>query len=66
MISRPLTNLQMEMLQLFATDLNEDELLELKKILSDNYSYKAINEADEIYVSEGLTDDDMESWLHED
>ena len=31
MISRPLTNLQMEILQLFATDLNEDELLELKK-----------------------------------
>jgi hypothetical protein len=65
MKSKSLSNLQMELLKLYSTDLNEDELRELKIILAENYAKKAVKEADDIYVKLGLNDNDMESWINE-
>lgn len=65
MSQKSLTNLQLEILKLYSTDMSEEELNELKKLLADNYARKAISEADKIWNEKNLSDSDMEKWLHE-
>lgn len=55
----------MELLKLYSTDMSEKELKELKKVLGDYFSKKAIHEADKIWDSKGLVNEDMEKWLNE-
>ena len=59
MLQKSLTNLQLEILKLYSTDMKEDELNELKKLIAENYAKKAIKEADKIWVEENLSDTDM-------
>ncbi len=61
----PLTNLQLEILKIYSTDISEDELRELKKILAEHYAKKAVRAADDFYQKNNLTDSDMELWLNE-
>lgn len=65
MLKNALTNLQLEILKLYSTDMSEEELNELKKILAENYARKAIREADKIWSEGNFTESDMENWLHE-
>ncbi len=65
MLQKSLTNLQLEILKLYSTDMSEEELDELKKLLAENYARKAINEADRIWSEKKLSDSDMENWLNE-
>lgn len=60
-----LTNLQLEILKLYSTDMSEEELNDLKRLLAENYAKKAVSEADEIWKEKNLSDGDMEKWLHE-
>ncbi len=64
MVTQPLTNLQLEILELYSTDLTEDDLNELKIMLAKFYARRAIQEADRIWDERHLTQDDMEKWLH--
>jgi DeoR/GlpR family transcriptional regulator of sugar metabolism len=64
-LNYPLTNVQIELMKLFNTNLSENELAELKNLLSKFYADKAISQADAIWDEKGLTDDDMEKWLNE-
>ena len=41
----PLSNIQIELLKLYATDLSDEELAELKELLSTFYANKAIRHA---------------------
>jgi len=61
----PLTNMQIELMKLFNTNLSENELIELKDLLSRFYANKAIAEANAIWDKKGLTDEDMDRWLNE-
>ncbi len=65
MIKTPLTNVQLEILELYSTELTEEDLQELKRILAHFYAKRAIQEADRIWDERGLTNDDMEQWLNE-
>ncbi len=65
MLQTPLTNLQMEILELYSTNLVEDELNELKAVLAKFYAEKAIREADWLWDERNLSDRDMEKWLNE-
>jgi len=47
------------------SELDYDELLSQKQILADFFADKAINEADKIWDEQNLSDQVMESWLHE-
>ena len=62
-LNYPLTNAQIELMKLFNTNLSENELIELKDLLSRFYANKAIVEADAIWDEKGLTDKDMDRWL---
>jgi hypothetical protein len=63
-LNYPLTNLQIELLNLFKTNLSEQELVELKELLLKFYANKAIAGADAIWDERKLTDSDMDIWLN--
>jgi len=60
-----LTNLQMEILELYNTHLNEQDLNELKLLLAHFYANKAIQQADKIWDERQLSSTNMEQWLSE-
>jgi DeoR/GlpR family transcriptional regulator of sugar metabolism len=61
----PLTNIQVELLKLYSTNLNDADIAELKNVLARFYADKAINKANAIWDEKGLTDANMEDWLNE-
>lgn len=60
-----LNNAQLEILKLFKYDKSEQELLEIKKLISDYLFRKAINLADEVYEEKGYTVEEVEKWKNE-
>lgn len=58
-------SLQQELLKLYATGLDDQELVSLKQILADFFARKAIAEADRLWDEQNLSDQTMELWLHE-
>lgn len=65
-ITTPFSNVQIELLKLYATDLPDKDLLELKKVLAKFYAERSIRLADRIWDERELTNDDMNKWLNED
>ena len=61
--SSPLTNLQLELLRLYGTDLADEELEEVRKLLARFIAQKAVREADRVWDERGLTNEDMDAWL---
>jgi hypothetical protein len=59
----PLTNVQSELLKLFATGIPEDDLLELKKVMAKFLLDKARDKADAIYDSKGYSDEKLQELL---
>ena len=64
-LNYPLSNIQVELMKLFSTNLSEKDLIELKDLLSKFYAEKAITKADQIWDVKGLSNEDMEKWLEE-
>ena len=63
--SQTLSNVQMELIKLYSTDLEYDDLMELKKLLVNHFAQKAINEADSIWNQKKMSAHTMEDWLNE-
>ena len=59
-LKSPLTNLQLELLKLFAREVSEEDLLEIKRMLVKFFAEKAMDEADKIWEEKGWTDEDAE------
>jgi len=64
-IKFPLSNVQMELIKLYATDLSNTDLLELKQLLAKFYAEKSIKAADKVWDEKGYTADDMDRLLKE-
>jgi hypothetical protein len=60
-----LSNLQLELLKIFSRDLPDEELLEIKNILSAYFAEKATNEMDKLWSERGWTQETMKQWLNE-
>jgi hypothetical protein len=60
-----LSNVQQEILKLYATELLENELYELKMQLARFYAQKSIQAADKIWDEKGYSAADMDKWLNE-
>jgi len=60
-----LSNVQLELLKLYSTNLSEKDLTALKKLLAKFYAERAIQTADQIWEQKKLTNKDMETWLNE-
>lgn len=63
---RPLSNLQLELLKLYSSDISEADLLHIKNYLARYFAFKAIGEADKVWDEKGYTNDTMDQWLNED
>jgi hypothetical protein len=59
----PLTNLQMELLQLYSLKLSDNELLQGKEVLARYFAGRLGQHVDQLWQERGLTEDDMERWL---
>jgi hypothetical protein len=57
MKAQPLTNVQLELLKLFSTNLSQEDLLDIKRLLARYFAQKAINEADKIWEEKGLSNE---------
>ncbi|MFN3784617.1 MAG: hypothetical protein ACK4R6_11890 [Spirosomataceae bacterium] len=58
-INPPLSNVQMELLKLYATDIEDETLLELKKMMAKFFLDKMRSSADKIWEEKGYSDDQM-------
>lgn len=57
------SNIQLELLKLYSTDVQEAELKDIKSFLAQYFAQKAINKADKIWDKQGLDNDTMDRWL---
>ena len=62
-LDKPLTNLQIELLKLFASDLPEKNLQDLKEMISDYLLDMAREEADKTWKQKGYTKKNANEWL---
>ncbi len=60
-----LSNLQLELLNIFSRNLPDEELLEIKSILSAYFAEKATKEMDRLWDEKGWTQETMQQWLNE-
>lgn len=61
----PLSNVQVELLKLYSTNLNNNDMQDLKNKLAEFYAAKAIRKADELWDKNKLTDTGIDNWLNE-
>ena len=64
-IKQPLSNLQVELLKMYSTNMTEPELKELKDLLAQFYARKSIEFANKAWEDKKLTNDIMDKWLDE-
>ena len=60
------TSLQLELLNLYAVNPAEHDLLEIKDILAKYFMRKAINQIADIEAQRGTTNEDLDKWLNDD
>ncbi len=61
-----LSNMQQELLKLYSSNIEEVDLLNIKRILARYFASKAINEADKIWDDKKYTNTTINNWLNED
>jgi len=62
-VRQPLSNVQLELLKIFSTNLEEADLKELKDVLAQFYAKKSIDFANKSWNEKKLTNEDMDKWL---
>jgi len=60
-----LTNLQLELLKMFSIPLKEDQIKEIKALLSRYFADKATAEMDMLWDEKNWTDETMRAWAQE-
>jgi|688.fasta_scaffold1632684_2 hypothetical protein len=63
--SPPLTNTQLQILKLYAYELNVEELNALKRLLAAFFAEKIQNRSGKIWKERGYNQETMLSWLNE-
>jgi hypothetical protein len=64
-LSQPLNELQMELLELFARQISDEELMEIKTMLSNYFAEKAMKEMEQEWKGKGYTQETEKQWLSE-
>jgi len=65
-VKQPLSNVQVELLKIFSTNITEPELIELKDLIAQFYAKKSIELANLAWQENNLSNDVMDEWLNED
>ena len=64
-VQKSLSNVQVELLKLYSTNLSDADLKDLRLMLAKFYAEKSIKLANKVWDEKGLTDEDMDKWLNE-
>jgi len=59
-----LSNLQQELLKLYAANVSDADLQNIKHMLGKYFAEKAMAEADKVWDEKGYSADTMNSWLN--
>ena len=65
-LPQPLSNLQIELLKLYSAGISDDQLMELKELISNFLFEKSVGMADKIWVEKGYNQQTITKWLNED
>ncbi len=60
-----LTNLQLELIKMFHFQLDDNQLIEIRGILTTYFAEKATNEMGKLWENQNWTNDTMENWSNE-
>ena len=63
--ARHLSNLQIELLQLFKFDLDAEQLQEIKSLLVTYFAQKATDEMDALFEENNWGEEKINEWFHE-
>lgn len=62
-LEKPLSNLQLELLKLYSQDVSNNDLMAIKKLLSNYFANKASNEMDKLWDNNNWSNETMQKWL---
>jgi len=65
LVKQPLTRLQLELLKIFARDIDEKDLIEIKKFLIQFFANKAMDLADKVWEQNKWNELDENNFLYE-
>ena len=65
MVKTPLSNIQLELLKLYSNNINDTDLLAIRKMIADYFAQRLIKIADQAWQRNGWTADDMIRILNE-
>jgi hypothetical protein len=60
-----LSNMQKELLKLYSTNIPDEQLREIKLLLSDYFADKASDGVDKLWDKNNWNNDTMNQWAHE-
>ena len=63
--SGKLTNIQMELLKVFSEDMPDEQVIEIKLLLSNYFANKAMDEFDQLEKNNGWTKETYTKWADE-
>ena len=63
--AKRLTNLQLELLKLFSYELPDNQIIEIRSLLSNYFANKASDEMDRLWDEKKWTDKTMDDWTNE-
>jgi hypothetical protein len=63
-IKQPFSNVQLELLKVFAHHVSDSDLLELRRLLAQFFAKKAVESADAAWDRNGWTDSDVDRLLN--
>ena len=58
------SNVQLELLRIYSTDVSDEVLLQLRDVLSRFFAEKASDEMDKLWEERNWSDDTMRDWLN--
>lgn len=62
---KKLSNIQLELLNMFQYDINEQQLLEVKKLLTNYFAECATKEMDRLWEDNQWDNETMKNWANE-
>ncbi|GAB2594279.1 hypothetical protein GCM10027190_48170 [Spirosoma areae] len=62
---QPLSNLQLELLNVFSRPVSDEDLLAIRRFLANYFAEKAMNLADEVWDQNQWTDEDAVRMMNE-
>lgn len=63
MLESPLSNVQLELMKMFSHNLDEEDLISLKRVLANFFAEKASDEMDRLWNQNNWSNDTMDNWL---